>query len=126
MTSAPSKYRSASTVAPCFYCGAPAGARALRIGEDPPPAALMSALGLVRAAAAHANGECGELELAVAGSIERAALALAQGMAERWGRSVWQDGGGLGLAYPLDAAILEDARRFAEVAASDVRRNQCV
>lgn len=113
-------------IAPCFYCGAPAGARALRIGEDLPPAGLVSALGLVRAAAAHANGECGELEGAVAGSIERAALALAQGTAERWGRSVWQDGGGLGLAYPLDAAILEDARRFAEVAAGDVRRNQCV
>lgn len=86
----------------------------------------MQALALVRAAAAHANKACGMLDGAVAEALERAAVELAEDPAPRWGRTVWQDGGGAGVAYPLDCAIIAQASRFTRIGGGPVRLNQCV
>lgn len=123
MTSAPSQYSDDLAIGPCVYCGSAAGARPLHIGWEAPPNSLLWALALVRGAAAHANGACGALNAQAASAIEEAAQEVSSRLPGEWRRSVWQDGAGL--AYPLDIAILEAARRRVEVSAMDVRRHQC-
>ncbi len=66
-----------------------------RIGHMPMPAALIRALGLVKWAAAEANGEIGELEPAVAAAIAGAALEIASGRhADQFPLGVMQTGSG--------------------------------
>lgn len=125
MDAAPREDSLDSAVGPCVYCGAPAGARGLRVGDDPCPAALNRALALVRAAAARANSDIGHIEPDVGEAIALAALQISEQRALGFARSVWQDGGGAALAYPLDAAILKAARRRVAVPAADIRRHQC-
>ncbi|WP_409658130.1 lyase family protein [Phenylobacterium sp.] len=125
MTSAPPQYSHGMEIGPCVYCGSAAGARPLHIGWEAPPATLLSSLALVRGAAAHANGACGALSAQAASAIEEAALEVSFTLSDQWRRSVWQDGAGAGLAYPVDIAIAQAARRRAEISAMDVRRHQC-
>lgn len=124
--SASDQYSSSAVIGPCLYCGAPAGRLTLRIGAEPPSPALIRALGEVRAAAALANRDCGALDQARSEALARAALQVSVQPPDAWGRSLWQDGGGAGLAYPLDLAILEVAREHADFGPDDVRRHQCV
>ena len=126
MPPAPSEYSSAPPIGPCLYCGAPPGARPLTIGADPAPAGLLKTLALVRAAAAHANGACGDLEAGVARSLEDAARRLAQQPLEDLrGPTIWQDNGGAAIAYPVDLLILQGAVGARVIDPTAVRRNQC-
>ena len=123
--STPDQYSSETVIGPCLYCGAAAGRLALRIGVEPPSPALIRALGEGRAAAAPANRDCGALNQARSEALARAALQVSVQPPDAWSRPLWQDGGGAGLAYPLDLAILEAARGHADIRPEDVRRHQC-
>jgi fumarate hydratase class II len=66
-----------------------------QIGDLPMPAPLIRALGLIKWAAAEANGELGELEPALAAAIAAAALEIATGMhADQFPVGIMQTGSG--------------------------------